>query len=1035
MRLVLLTLLLAPQLAHAAPVFYAIGTFFGASAATAVAVGMTVVQIGLTIATAVYGAAQRRRAARKARDAYNASLQDRTISRIATEAPLVHIYGIARVGSSIVAMLTSGDKDQFKHMVCVHAAHVCDEIVDIYIAGKALGPLDEFGRPESGPFVKFRERSRVDYRSGQTFTLDEVPKDGVVKVYPYVYGWEDTPEEIPAVVSGKQVTLAADYGQVQVTYTCIEKQSSVSVVKYLGNQTAASTELRTEYPNLWPATAILRGLCYTVVKLDLNDQEFQGGPPSVEALIRGKPIYDPRTKTAYFSRNAALVIRDYLVSEMCGVDPEDLPDDQFIAAANVCDEIIRTLPVPVLGAINVRRYQIDGVVTSEQDQVQVLEKMVQAMAGGMVATTWDIWAGKYTAPVMALDQTDIVGSLAISPGVSDADLFNGVRGQFHDTKVATDFKPYKNEAYALADGREKWVDIDFPFTTDVSAIHNIARILVEDQRNGYTVTGEFSLKAWKLKVGQRVTLSSELFGWSDKVFRITDKKFSPTSAVELTMKEDAPSIWDLADEVLLDATPNTNLPDPYYVAPITSLTFSSGNQALLELRDGTVISRMKVSWPQHASQYIISGGYIEISTLPTVGDPVPKITQVHGSETHAYVSDVIDGVQYQVGIRAVNPYLNARSDWSYAYYTVVGKTQPPPQLSSFSMTIRADRTRAFSFSINNQPADVRNGGGVRIRYRESPSTDEWESCLPLHEGLIGASPFETSLPVAGTYDIGAAVVDSSGNESPVVWIYDAVIGDVPGRVYRADIAPGAVGTEEIAIEAVTKPTYTINDTTIVLFDGVLTQVAALTVETDGGDMEVTFGLGVAIYNSSSASSVYTNFIDVFFRREWFSATTVGVSSVSGGPYPTITTTTPHGIVGSKTVGFAGTGCMWSRTSGSVTLGGSLDTADAKGANYTVTALNATQLRLEHPENWTSGASGYMREGIIVDLGDATGRRILSATGPSATQDVIVDRVALDSPPPGTWTYRCHAEFDLNSGMGTSTGRAKAGRIYLAEIKR
>ena len=109
--------------------------------------------------------------------------------------------------------------------------------------------------------------------------------------------------------------------------------------------------------------------------------------------------------TTYWNSNPALAIYDYLTSPLCGVPTTDIPVAQFITAANVCDE------AQWFGA----KYTINGTVTSDQTQSKVLETMAQCMAGGIVATTWDVYAGKYIAPVAALQQSDIVGALAITP--------------------------------------------------------------------------------------------------------------------------------------------------------------------------------------------------------------------------------------------------------------------------------------------------------------------------------------------------------------------------------------------------------------------------------------------------------------------------------------------------------------------------------------------------------------------------------------------------------------------------------------------
>lgn len=115
MRLVLLIVyLLLPSQSQAMPqAVAAIAIYFGTTAAVVIAVG----QLILTVGMAIYGAAQARKAERKARDDYNASLQDRTITSITSEAPHAYVYGRAKVGSTVVAIFTSGAKDEHKHLL------------------------------------------------------------------------------------------------------------------------------------------------------------------------------------------------------------------------------------------------------------------------------------------------------------------------------------------------------------------------------------------------------------------------------------------------------------------------------------------------------------------------------------------------------------------------------------------------------------------------------------------------------------------------------------------------------------------------------------------------------------------------------------------------------------------------------------------------------------------------------------------------------------------------------------------------------
>lgn len=637
-------------------------------------------------ASSVYGASQakkkakadqeRNAAAQKA--AYNASLKDRTITRIAADSPAVTVYGRARVGSAVIAVFTSGTRDEYKHIIAIHAAHECDAFEEIYINGTALGTLDGSGFPTTGKYI-----------------------------------------------------------------------TSVRVKKHLGTPTeAADADLITECPTKWTSTAVLRGYCYTYVRLDLNEQEFQGGLPSIEVLLRGKKLFDVRDSTTAWKQNNALVIYDYLTSEMCGVASTDLPSAQFITAANVCDE------TETFGA----KYTFNGTVTADQDQAKVLEQMAQSMAGSIVSTTWDISAGKYVAPVLALVQLDIVGAIAISPGTSDADLYNGVKGQYISSEtlyVATDFKPFQNATYVTTDGGELWTNIDFPFTDSVQRVHNLARIFTEDQRNGYTVKAGFSLKAWDLKIGQRVTFTSALFGWSAKIFRVTDKTYSLTSPVELTLKEDDASIWDYADAVTADSTPNTGLADPFVLATPANLAMS---ESLYETTGSAgVKSKATITWDTPAA--IVTNYLVEYKLH--VDSTWIKLPSVNGLVFEFL--DIAPGV-YDFRVAAQN-FVGGISEFTgAATFTVYGLTAVPGNVANF--TCHSMGGMALAAWDLTTDLDVKIGGKVQIRYSPLTTGAVYANGTVLPAGSSGlpGDAVSATLPLAtGTYM--AKFIDSTGNFS------------------------------------------------------------------------------------------------------------------------------------------------------------------------------------------------------------------------------------------------------------------------------
>lgn len=733
----------------------------------------------LVVAYTVWGNQQAKRQLaeqqRAARDAYNASLRDRAATVIASEAPHVYIYGRARVGSSIVAMFTSGTRDEYKHLVCVHAAHECDGFEEIYINGKALGTLDVDGYAVNSSDYSYTITTSVDSEShtGTTWTLDHTPVAGTLRVAYWgpvstSDGVENQWIAVEYSLSGADVTVDTSR-----TYSChydyTTSASYVRVKTHLGTSgEAADAQLISDTATLtdkWTSTCTITGFCYSVVTINLNHREFQGGVPSVEVLLRGKKLHDVRDGSypndiPVWSRNPALMIADYLTSEMCLVPTSDLPLSDYIAAANVCDE------VGTYGA----KYLANGTVTAAQNQGQVLEAMAQSMAGTIVSTTWGVTAGKYVAPVLALTQSDIVGDMSYAPGTPEADLFNGVKGQFissANSYVVTDFAPYQNTTYVESDGDEFWANVDFMFTDTKQSIHNLCRIMLEDQRNGFILKAAFSYKAWDLQIGDRVTFTSELMGQTAKVYRVMEKSFSADSAVNLTLKEDAPSIWDYADAVTVDSTPNTNLPNPFTVGLCGNLNVVE--ELYQTSRSVGIRSKAKFSWTAPADSTIIryeaeykpyaSGTWIEF----------PNITA-----TEFEFLDLAPGM-YDCRVKATNIF-NIDGPYTAFYtFTIVGLTAAPENVSDFSITPL--NGVAYASWTKTTSLDVKIGGKVVIRFCPLTTGATWGQSYILEEfngdAVAGTVPLAT-----GTYY--AKFIDSTGHYSDTEASFDVTEALITG---------------------------------------------------------------------------------------------------------------------------------------------------------------------------------------------------------------------------------------------------------------
>lgn len=760
--LVFLSLLLIPAIAHAG-LFDYIATI---AVIVANVYAGNYVGAAVVFAAALYGENQQkkqREAARRFKNRqrrnFNDALRDRTITDVTTDAPHVYVYGRARVGSTVVAILPSGPRDEYQHIIAIHAAHECDAFEEIYINGKALGALDADGFCINSPDYNKATKSIFDTKITTTsWSIDSRFIGASIKVE--WMGEIGTSENsnfvfVPVAfsVSGNVITITdpapyPDGLKWRTTYTF--NNASVRVRKHLGTpDEAADPVMIAECGDRWTSNSKLSGYCYTYIRLDLNQQEFQGGLPGIEALLRGKKIYDPRTETTAWSQNNALVVYDYLRSEICGVPTDAIPVDVIIDAADICDESIN------VGA----RYTFNGTVTSDEEKDKVLDLMARSMAGSINSTTWEIYPGKWQEPTLTLEQSDVVGAIAITPGESDSEIINGVTGQFIGAEngyAATDIPPYQNAAYLAADGRELYDTLEFPYTDNSQRCHNLSRIHVEDSRNSFTVQMTFSLKAWDTRIGQRVTLDMPFFGFNSKVFRIIGRTYQPAASVELLLKEDDASIWDEADAVVVDATPNTGLRDPFLMPTPSSLTLSSGTEDLFIQNDGTIVSRIKAVWPASSTIY---ASQAEIQFKPSIQDNWQTAAIVDATLGEASIGPVQDGVTYDVQIRFNNPVLGVTGDFLQAApHTVLGKSIPPDAPESVVV-------------VGQQVYFVGNAGDLDLAgyyLRSVPGSDSnWGAGQPLHEGFTTVIPFTIPIRLFGVQTIMVVAVDTSGNISEV----------------------------------------------------------------------------------------------------------------------------------------------------------------------------------------------------------------------------------------------------------------------------
>jgi len=541
----------------------------------------------------------------------------------------------------------------------------------------------------------------------------------------------------------------------------------VRIKRHLGSpDQLADADLVAEMGGVeWTNDHRLRGRAYIYVRLKQNREVFATGVPNIKADVQGHAVYDPRSGQTVWSDNAALCALDYLRwSGGIGSPDSEIDMASWIAAANACDEAVS------LGGSTQPRYTCNGTFTVDRQPIAVLEEIKSAMAGAVVWTMghWEGYAGVAAPATGAISESDFRGSIQYRNKPGRDGRFNAVRGTFTDPQdhwQPTDFVQVANALYQQEDGGEAiYRDIALPFTTNRIEAQRIAKVELETHRQGLTATLRLKLgPGLKLKPWQVVTVTVPTLGWNGKRFRIRDWQLVPEDdgalGVDVQVQEyaDAAYDWNMGQATDRDLAPNTNLPDPFSVGAPTNLALASGSDELLIAADGTVHSRIHVSWSLPADSGIIR---TEVQYRKVGNAGWNSLPAARRGETSAWISPVKDGQLYDVRVRTVNLFL-IPSGWLAVYgHQVVGKLAPPADVATLNVDRQPDGTRQFAWSKVSDP-DL---AGYEIRYRLGTGWS-WQQMTPLHEGLLVSSPWETNLLAAGEYTLAIKARDTSGNES------------------------------------------------------------------------------------------------------------------------------------------------------------------------------------------------------------------------------------------------------------------------------
>lgn len=565
-------------------------------------------------------------------------------------------------------------------------------------------------------------------------------------------------EEIEEIWFGDEVIALDGAGNATGKYA-----NYVYVSKHLGaTSQAADAVLMAECPDKWTADHRLAGHAYIYVRCLRNPDLFHGQEQQISAVVKGRKVFDPRSGLTVYSANAALCIADYLAHPVWGLGAAygtEQNDTLLTAAANICDE-----DVALAGGGTEKRYTCNGVVSTLTTPQRNMQDLLTSCAGRAVyiGGKWNLYAGAYITPAVTLTESDAAGAIRAISRLSRRDLFNGVKGRYvseANNWQPSDFPPVVNAVYLAEDGGERiWQDLDLPFTSSPSMAQRLAKIELERVRQQISVTVPLKLGAYRVAPPETLMITNTRRGWSAKPFELLESKLVMTPerfGVDVLLRETASTVydWNSGEETTVDPAPDTDLPDPFVVAPpgapsvVETLYETTGSAGLK--------SKATVTWGASPD------GQARLYDLEWKLKSADKWERQAGLQgLFAEVIDLEAGI-FMFRVRAVSV-IGVPSNWAQSEKELVGLTAAPADITGFA--VRPVSGQALVTMDRHVDLDVRIGGRIIVRWSPLSSGATWNDGMLLSNEHFPGDSVSFFVPLlGGTYL--AKAQDSSGNVS------------------------------------------------------------------------------------------------------------------------------------------------------------------------------------------------------------------------------------------------------------------------------
>lgn len=781
-----------------------------AVSAIATAAGASPFLIGASAlaASLVVGAYGQRQAAKKARNDYNAAQVDRLANVVATVSPRELVLGRVRKGGSVAFRGTTGQYSSSFYVHLALAAHEIDAIEEIWFNDQRVTVDVSTGQVQEAPYRRSATLSaKAAIPAGSTsVVLPFDPLPGLVAMMVAIGDDSAVSQSVAVSVAGRTVTITAGAQPypVSVLYQYTSYTPLAWIWMDLGSHGLPDGATLASFPGVWTSAHRGIGVAKLIAAFQFDDSAFPSGPPSISVVLRGAKVYDPRTGLTVWSDNPALLARHVYQHAQFGKATVSAAEDaRFIAAANACDVSHAWVVNGVLQSQKLYRAAL--VAPFGAAPASILDELTQAMAGMWAFAGGEMFirAGTYSAPVATFGDADLAviqregeseqqDRISIVTHRERAQKFNTANVRLWD--AAQGYKqvglpPLKGTALITRDGEELSQELELSAVSFAAQALHVAGVMMRDARDPLTIEVPLKMSAYAVDLLDTVSFSFSRYGWDSvpKTFLVLGRVWDRARGViRLTCKETNAAIFNPdAAFTAQGYGDNTALPNPWNIEPPGTLTISSGTSDLMIGADGTVVTRVRVTWPVIEDPRVFYEGKVELQWA-VGGSETWNSVVVNGDVSEAVLTGLSDGVA--IIVRARTRTSLASSDWGVQImHVVIGKTEPPDAPTRVSLTQEL---------VFFQPPPDLDLAGVRIRsvpgFVTAPIFSRGTDVI---EGLVRTSPARIERRLYGVQTVVVVSEDTSGNQSaPAFASLDFGQPDVDSaiwsRAFAAESFPG-----------------------------------------------------------------------------------------------------------------------------------------------------------------------------------------------------------------------------------------------------